>query len=192
MIRSEVQGTARGCGRVAGHLMKRLFVLSVASTVLAGVAAYLSAAGKADDESTPVYVDKIPAGYRDWRLISVAREEGNLNDVRAILGNDIAIKAYREKKLPFPEGTIIAALHWQHVSSEENNKALGHSQSFVAGPPTSMQFMVKDSQKYASTAGWGFAQFTNGKPDSEALHKTCFSCHGPAKAHDFLFTHYAR
>jgi hypothetical protein len=38
----------------------------------------------------------------------VAHEEGNLNDIRAILGNDAAIKAYREEKLPLPEGTMIA------------------------------------------------------------------------------------
>jgi hypothetical protein len=51
--------------------------------------------------------------------------------------------------------------------------------------------MVKDSRKYAATGGWGFAQFKNGKPDSGALLKTCFPCHEPVKARDFIFTHYA-
>ena len=41
---------------------------------------------------------KFPRGYLDWRLISVAHEKGNLNDLRAILGNDVAIEAYREGK----------------------------------------------------------------------------------------------
>jgi len=68
-------------------------------------------------------------------LISVAHEEGNLNSFAAVLGNDIAIKAYREGNLPFLDGTIIAALHYRHVPSEENNKVFGRSQSFVAGPP---------------------------------------------------------
>jgi hypothetical protein len=72
-------------------------------------------------ESSPLFVSEIPPGYRDWKLISVAHEEGNLNDIRAILGNDIAIKAYREGKLPFPEGAIIARLAWSYVASEENN-----------------------------------------------------------------------
>src|SRR5262249_32082762 len=40
------------------------------------------------------------------------------------LGNDIAIKAFRGRKLPFPDGTIIAALHWNEASSDENNKVL--------------------------------------------------------------------
>ena len=89
----------------------------------------------------------------------MAHEAGNLNSLGAILGNDVAIKAYREGKLPFPDGTIIAALHYSHVPSEENNKVFGRAQSFVPGAPTNIQFMVKDSKKYAATGGWGFAQF---------------------------------
>jgi hypothetical protein len=51
--------------------------------------------------------------------------------------------------------------------------------------------MVKDSKKYAATGGWGFADFKNGKPGDEALHKTCFPCHQPAKDRDYVFTRYA-
>jgi hypothetical protein len=61
-------------------------------------------------------------------LISVAREEGNFNDLRARLGNDVAINAYREGRLPFPDGSIIVALHWDFMSSEENNKVFGRAQ----------------------------------------------------------------
>jgi len=85
-------------------------------------------------------------------VIAVADEEGNLNSLDAILGNDVAIKAYREKNLPYPDGTIIAALHFRHVPSEENNRVFGLAQSFVPGPPTNVQLMVKDSTKYAATA----------------------------------------
>ena len=53
----------------------------------------------------------------------------------AVLGNDVAINAYREGKLPFPHGTIIAALHYRNVPSDENNKVFGQAQSFVPGPP---------------------------------------------------------
>ena len=107
---------------------------------------------------------KIPSGYRDWRLISVAREEGTLDDIRAILGNDKAIKSYREGKLPFPDGTIIARLAWSYDPSEENNKVFGRPQSFVAGhPKNGVQFMVKDSRKYASTGGWGFGSLRRRK-----------------------------
>ena len=145
--------------------MKRLVCLVAAVATVAGMAAYMApASGQPDGEAAPIYGIKLPAGYRDWKLISVAHEEGNFNDLRAQLGNDVAINAYREGKLPFPDGTIIAALHWHYVSSEENNKAFGRAQSFIAGSPTNIQFMVKDSKKYAGTGGWGFADFTDGKP----------------------------
>jgi hypothetical protein len=149
------------------------------------------ASGQADGEAAPIFGIKIPPGYRDWRLISVAHEAGNLNDLRAMLGNDVAIKAYREGKLPFPDGTIIARLAWSYVPSVENNKVFGRDQSFVAGAPINLQLMVKDSRKYAATGGWGFAQFKDGKPADAALLKTCFPCHEPAKAQDFVFTRYA-
>jgi len=172
--------------------MKAITLLLVVVATLAGVVTFAApASGRADETAAPIFGIKIPPGYRDWKLISVAHEEGSLNDIRAVLGNDIAIKAYRGGKLPFPDGAIIARLAWSYVPSEENNKVFGRTQSFVAGAPTNIQFMVKDSKKYAATAGWGFAQFNDGKPAGEALLKTCFPCHEPNKAGDFVFTHYA-
>jgi hypothetical protein len=153
-----------------------------------------SAKAARGDVAPPIFIDKVPAGYRDWRVISVAHEEGNLNSLGAILGNDVAIKAYREGTLPFPDGTIIAALHWRHAPSEENNKVFGRSQSFIAGAPTNVQFMVKDSKEYASTGGWGFGHFNERdgkKPGDEALLKTCFPCHQKVKDRDLVFTRYA-
>ena len=173
--------------------MKQITFLLVAVAALAGVVAItVPESLHADEAPAPIFVTKIPPGYRDWRLISVAHEEGNLNSFAAVLGNDIAIKAYREGKLPFPDGAIIAALHYGHVPSEENNNVFGRSQSFVAGPPTNVQFMVKDSKKYATTGGWGFAHFNkDGKPGDEASMKTCFPCHNQIKARDLVFTRYA-
>jgi len=157
--------------------MRQIVFVLLAVVALGGVLAYTAPlSGQSAGEAAPIYGIKIPAGYRDWKLISVAHEEGNFNDLRAQLGNDVAINAYREGKLPFPDGTIIAALHWHYVSSEENNKAFGRAQSFIAGSPTNIQFMVKDSKKYAGTGGWGFADFTDGKPADEAMHRTCFPC----------------
>jgi hypothetical protein len=153
-----------------------------------------------ESNASPIYGITIPDGYRDWRLISLnhlAGAGGKLKQVRAQLGNDIAIKAFREGKLPFPDGTVIAALHWNEASSEENNKVLDIGfpgaglQSSVAQSAENVQFMVKDSKKYAETGGWGFADFKNGKPGNEDLHKTCFPCHQPAKDRDYVFTRYA-
>ncbi|HXJ88184.1 MAG TPA: cytochrome P460 family protein [Candidatus Binatia bacterium] len=166
----------------------RLFAFVALASVIVHMA---HASLRSDGEADPAFGITIPLGYRDWKLISVAHEEGNLNDLRALLGNDVAIKAYRVGKLPFPDGTIIARLAWSYVPSEESNRVFGRSQSFVAGPATNVQFMVKDSKKYAATGGWGFAQFKDGKPADAALLKTCFFCHEPVKARDFAFTEYA-
>jgi hypothetical protein len=175
-----------------GGVMKRIVLLLVAvAAVAAVIASSAPVSGHADEAASPIYGVTIPAGYRDWRLISVTHEEGNFNQLRAQLGNDIAIKAYREGKLPFPDGSIIVALHWNRVPSDEDNKVFGRVQAFVAGSPVNLQVMVKDSRKYPATGGWGFGDFKDGKPSDEAMHKACFSCHEPQKDRDFVFTRYA-
>src|SRR5580692_321155 len=172
--------------------MKRITLLLVAFATLAGIVAFTAPAFlHADDSAAPIFVTKIPPGYRDWRLISVSHEAGKLNSIGAVLGNDVAIKAFREKTLPYPDGTIIAALHYGHDPSAENNKVFGQAQSFVPGAPTNIQFMVKGSTKYAATGGWGFATFVDGKPAPAASMKSCFPCHNQAKGSDLVFTHYA-
>ena len=173
--------------------MKCITVWLAAVATLAGVVAFTASASRHPDEgSAPTFVAKIPSGYRDWRLISVAREEGSLDDIRAILGNDKAIQSNRGGKLPFPDGTIIARLAWSYDASEENNKTFGRAQSFVAGhPKNGVQFMVKDSKKYGSTGGWGYGHFDEGQSADEAMLKTCFPCHEAVKGRDFVFTRYA-
>lgn len=177
------------------NIMKRItLLLLVFTTVAAALVFTARASRRTTQEISPIFVTEIPSGYRDWRLVSVAHEEGNLNDIRAILGNDGAIKAYRDNKFPFPEGAIIGRIAWRHVPSEENNKVFGRAQSFVPGeaPPWYLQFMVKDSKKYAATGGWGYAQFDkDGKAGPESDLKKCFPCHQAVKDRDFVFTHYA-
>jgi len=173
--------------------MKRIAVLLIAVAAVASAIAFGVRAFRPETQAeVSIFVTEMPAGYREWRFISVAHEEGNLNSFASILGNDIAIGAYRDGKLPFPDGTIIAALHYRFVPSVENNKAFGRDQSFVAGAPTNVQFMVKDSKKFAATGGWGFGHFNNdGKPVDDAFMKTCFPCHQKIKERDLVFTRYA-
>jgi len=173
--------------------LKRITLSLGAIVTLAVVAAFVAfASGHNGENAGAVFVKEIPPGYRDWKLISVAHEEGTLNDIRAILGNDVAVKAYREGKLPFPDGAIIARLAWEYLPSEENNKVFGRHQSFVAGAPTNgVQFMVKDSKKYAATGGWGFAHFDDGQPATDAFMQSCFPCHDAIKSRDLVFTRYS-
>jgi len=188
------------------EVMRGIALALVAVAAVAGVAAYMeSASGQSNKEAAPIYGITLPEGYRDWRLISVKRLTGKqltgtgreLKQLRAELGNDLAIKAYRDGTLPFQDGAIVAALHWDEESSNFDNQVLAAGfpglglESTFAGPAVNVQFMVKDSKKYAESGGWGFADFTNGRPGNEALHAKCFPCHQPGKDHDYVFTRYA-
>jgi len=189
-----------------GEVMRRIALIAVGVTALAGVAIRMGpASGQSNGDAAPIYDIKLPDGYRDWRLISVKQltgkqltgAGGELRQLRAELGNDLAIKAFRDGTLPFPDGAIIAALHWNETSSDSDNQALAAGfpglglQSSFAGSAVNVQFMVKDSKRYAASGGWGFADFTNGKPGNEVLHAMCFPCHQPAKDKDYVFTRYA-
>src|SRR5688500_16518434 len=102
-------------------MRSKVVLLPTTAMLAAGVVLMTSACGgAAAAERAPVSGVTLPAGYRDWKLISVAHEEGDLNDLRAILGNDVAIAACREGKTVFPDGSIIARLAWTHTPSEEN------------------------------------------------------------------------
>jgi Cytochrome P460 len=178
--------------------MKRIVFLLLAVATLVGIVACMPhTSAQSDENSSPIYGVKIPDGYRDWKMIAVDQllVPGKTDQLRAQLGNDIAIKAIRKGTIPYPDGSIIAAIHWTRVPSEYNDKILNGefpgAQSFVIGSPVNMQFMVKDSKKYAASGGWGFADFKDGKPADKALHEACFPCHVPAKDRDYVFTHYA-
>jgi hypothetical protein len=172
--------------------MRRLTSLLVVIATMAGLVTLIApASGHADGQPAAPFVTETPQGYRDWRWIPSAHEAGKLNSLGAVLGNDVAFKAFRDGKLPYPDGSIIAALHYRNVPSEENNKVFGQAQSFVPGASTNIQFMVKDSKKYAATGGWGFGHFADGKPGDAAFMKSCFPCHEKAGATDLVFTRYA-
>jgi hypothetical protein len=136
--------------------------------------------------ASPLFGVTIPEGYRQWEMVAVAHESDPLNELRAILGNTVAIGAYRTGTLPFPDGTTLVKLAWKHVPSSESPPA------FVPGAATTVQVMVKDSTRYASTGGWGFGRFIGGVAVDEAQHRTCFACHQAlVKDHDYVFTRLA-
>ena len=171
--------------------MKRLFLMIGGGIALmAGIVSVGLRSVRAETAISPALTN-LPTGYREWRLISVAHEEGKQNDIRAILGNEIAFRAARDASPVYPDGAIIARLAWNYVSSDENNRAFGQNQSFIAGAPTNVQFMVKDSAKYASTGGWSFVQFNQGKLADAAGFGACFGCHVPVKSRDYVFNRYS-
>ncbi|MFK4387350.1 cytochrome P460 family protein [Bradyrhizobium sp. USDA 223] len=136
--------------------------------------------------ASPIFGVTIPAGYKQWELIAPAEEAAPLDELRAVVGNQAAIDAYQAGKLPFPDGTVLVKRAWKRKQSPEFASAT------IPGAATTVQVMVKDSKKYASTGGWGFGRFINGKPVDEAQHRTCWGCHeARAKNHDYVFTRLA-
>jgi hypothetical protein len=128
----------------------------------------------------------IPKGYRNWQVVAPSQRDDK-DEIRVILGNNIAMKALRAKQLPFPDGAILAKLAWKRVKSAEFDN------TFVPGEPQRIEFMEKDAKKYAGTGGWGFGRFINGAPADEKAHGTCWPCHeANVKGNDFVFTRYAR
>ena len=125
--------------------MRRIVFVLVAVVALAGVVAYMApASGQPDGDAALISGGKIPPGYRDWRLISVAHEEGNLNDLRAILGNDVAIKAAREGNRPFPDGT--------HCPARLKLRPVGGKRKSLWPPPI---FRGRATQERGSVHGQG-------------------------------------
>src|SRR4051812_26280586 len=84
--------------------------LAVVIAVVCVVAAQAPRSQVTDAAATAIDAGKLPAGYRDWRLISVAREEGTLDDIRAILGNDVAGKGDPGQAPPLSAGTNLPPL----------------------------------------------------------------------------------
>jgi len=161
-------------------------VLALLGVVLLATAIILPPTSRAEGgEASPLFGVTIPDGYRNWQVVAPSHRTDQ-DEVRVILGNDIAMKAYRAKTLPFPDGAILAKLSWQRVESSEFKNA------FVPGAPKRVEFMVKNSKKYEKTGGWGFGRFIDGKPADEKTHGICFPCHlANVKGHDFVFTRYA-
>lgn len=156
------------------------------ATIASMLFAVFGLAQTGSDVGSPIFGVTIPPGYRQWELIAPSQETGRLDELRGIVGNTVAVKAYREGTLPFPAGTIVVKMAWTRVPSTEFDGA------FVPGTPTTVQVMVKDPKRYAATGGWGFGRFIDGKPVDEAQHRTCFPCHdGNVKGHDYVFTRWA-
>jgi Cytochrome P460 len=129
---------------------------------------------------------EIPLAYKNWKLISISQRTDK-NSLRAILGNSIAINAIQQNRIPpWPDGAIIAKLVWKQ--KPDNN----WSEANVPGAFEHAEFMLKDSRKYASTAGWGFARWlgTQQTPYGIDAHfdQECLACHTKVKGKDFVFT----
>ena len=160
---------------------------------MAGVVALIAPAPEYADGEAVQFVTEVPHGYRDWKWISSAHEAGNLQQFGRSPGQrcgDQSLSRREASHSRTAQSLLLCIIVMPHPT--KNNKIFGQAQSFVPGAPTNIQFMVKDSKKYAATGGWGFGHFgADGKPGDAAFMKSCFPCHEKTKATDLVFTRYA-
>ena len=182
--------------------MKKTLSLLAVFIVLA-LAVLSATAGSAEDK----YAVKVPnglafsefKGYESWQVVSISEDGGKM---AAILANPTMIKAYQQgipaNGKPFPDGSKMAKVHWTPKKLETFPAAT------VPGAQHDVDFMVKDSKRFADSAGWGWGAFeydattdkfrpgtTTDKPPQEHDAKCGLACHTTVKARDYVFTEYA-
>jgi hypothetical protein len=161
------------------HAGKRLLLAAAAAVLAMGV--------KADGPAPAPNGIALPQDYRDWRVISVS-ERSDSNTMRVIIGNDLAVAAARAGKTnPWPEGAAVGKVVWKLGKDPLWQPAT------VPAEVVHVEFMFKDSKKYASTGTWGYARWKGMKlephgKDANGASAECFACHGIAKGQDFVFT----
>jgi Cytochrome P460/Haem-binding domain len=123
-------------------------------------------------------------GYKNWTPISSTNRFDN-HTIRQILGNDVAVKAIAGNQInPWPDGAAFAKVAWEQLADESG---VIHPGKFYQ-----VEFMIRDSKKYSSTLGWGWARWrgTQLKPYGANANfaKECVGCHSPLKPTDYVFT----
>ncbi len=139
-------------------------------------------------------------GYEGWHLVSVSQDGGLF---AAILANPVMIAAYEKgfpgNGKPFPDGSKMAKIHWNPKKLETFSAAT------VPGTLHDVDFMVKDSKRFADSGGWGWGAFeyeaashtfrpatTADKPPQGNAAKCGFACHTIVKTRDYVFTDYGK
>jgi hypothetical protein len=170
--------------------------------VVASLSVLVALATAAQDK----YTVKVPGGlafsefrgYEAWQVVSIS-QDGAL--IAAVLANPVMIQAYLAgvpgNGKPFPDGAKLAKIHWNP------KKMATFPAATVPGTQHDMDFMVKDSKRFADSGGWGYAVFDYdtasdtftpgtlaGKPPQGNDAKCGFACHTTVKARDYVFTDY--
>jgi hypothetical protein len=186
---------------------KWALILGITTGVLAVVGSQaIHAQDKVDKDKQDKYAAKVPGGlafsefrgYEGWQAISISRNE---KVMAMTLGNPVMMAAYRAGfpagGKPVPDGAKMAKIHWTPKPN-----AFFPSAS-VPGKLVNVDFMVKDSKRFADSGGWGYAVFdydaasdtfkpgTMASTPPQGNDARCgFTCHTSAKARDYVFTDY--
>jgi hypothetical protein len=181
----------------------------IPSSVIAITAAVLAVFGGRAISAQDKYTLTVPGGlafsefrgYEDWPVISISENGGKL---AAIMGNPAMIDAFKQgvpgNGKPFPDGAKMAKIHWNPKSQEAYP-----GPPMVPGTQHDVDFMVKDSKRFADSGGWGWGAFeydaasdtfrpanTSDDPPQEHDAKCGFACHTIVKDRDYVFTEYGK
>ena len=179
----------------------RRFPLLLSTTVAVTFAVLGSRALIAQDAGELKYTLQVPnglsfaefKGYESWQVISVSKTD---TLIKAILGNPAMIDGYKAgapfNGKVFADGAKIAKIMWKPATMED-----APNPTVAATSLEHIDFMVKDSKRFGTTAGWGYAQF-----DYDAALGTfkplgsgaaCgAACHKIVAAKDSVFTAYGK
>jgi hypothetical protein len=185
-------------------MKSKKMVLSASITALLAVLA-TGAAISAQDK----YTLKVPnglafsefRGYEGWQIVSISHN-GAL--MAAILGNPAMIEAFKagipDNGKPFPDGAKMAKIHWNPKKNETYP-----GQPLVPDTLHDIDFMVKDSKRFADSGGWGYGEFEydaasdtfrpgtlTDQPPQTNDAKCGFACHTVVTKRDFVFTQYPK
>jgi cytochrome P460 len=140
-------------------------------------------------------------GYEGWHVIAISHN-GAL--IAVILGNPAMVDAYKAgipgNGKPFPDGAKLAKIHWNPKTAETEP-----GQPLVPNTLHDIDFMVKDSKRFADSGGWGYAEFefdnaadtfrpgtTTDQPPQGNDAKCGAACHTAARNTDYVFTAYPK
>ena len=183
-------------------------VIVVVSLAVSAVAVFGGRAVSAQDAGQAKYTVRVPnglafsefRGYESWQTISLSQSEKAL---AVILGDPVTIKAYQSgipgNGQPFPDGARMAKIHWNPKKHET------FPNTMVSGSLHDVDFMIKDSKRFADSGGWGwaafkydaasdtFTPFTLADTPPQANDAKCgLACHTIVKTRDYVFTEYGK
>ncbi len=194
-------------------MKRKTIILATLGMVLSCVIGIGMAAGQSGEQDR--YALKIPGGlafseirgYEDWQVVGPSLTDAQ-NVIRVILANPAMIKAYREgipgNGKPFPDGSKIVKIEWTPRKLTTPPFAASRPDT-VPGDLTEVEFIEKDSGKFADTHGWGYAMFdynaaagtfapatSASKPPVNNDAKCGAACHTLAASKDYIFTDYPK
>jgi hypothetical protein len=127
-----------------------------------------------------------PTGYRQWahvKSVLIGPESPNKRYIgfHHIYANEKAMEGYRSGR--FEDGSVIV---FDVLETKVNAGTTSE------GARRFIDMMVKDSQRFADTGGWGFEEF-NGDSQTERIltpqaKVACYTCHTQRKEQGFVFS----